>query len=91
MDVDKVDPAVAEFGDFAWEIGPYLDTDLVVFALSPGWDRDLLEKSRAIVAEAPEVEGVVFAEAKPPKDWDRRFSLRTDGITVTVHSIAPSA
>ena len=69
VDVDKVDAAVAAFGDFAWEIGPWLDTDLIAFALSPGWDRDLLEKSRAIVAGAPKIEGVMFTDAKPPKAW----------------------
>jgi hypothetical protein len=84
IDCEQMDAAVAAWGFAAWEVGPYLDTDLVSFALSAGWDADALARAAEIIGTAPAVEGVIFTEAKPPKDWDRIFSLQTDQGPVDV-------
>ena len=84
LDIDAIDNAVSNFGDFVWEIGPYLDTSDLAFSLSPGWSAELLKLSEEVIKTSPELKGVVFTEAKPPKDWDRRFSLRTDDGPVDV-------
>lgn len=83
-DIPEIDAAVARFGDFGWEVGPYFDTGLTAFALSPGWNSDSLAKTERIVAGAPSLPGIVFKEAKLPKDWQGLFQLQSDDGPVDV-------
>jgi hypothetical protein len=75
--IPEIDRAVSILGDFVWELGPYLDTEQLGFALSPGWDRRLLYEAECIIDTAPDLEGVVFLAAKPPKKWNGKFQLDT--------------
>jgi len=69
----EMDARVAGLGELAWEVGA--DAGGRWLAISPGGNPDLLPLTRAVVARAPRMPGWTFHPAKPPRDWDRTFSL----------------
>ena len=76
----QLDDLVTSIGEgaFAWEVGPGSNAKNA-FTLSPGGDRELLSKTKAIVDAAPLVSDWEFHSAKPPKQWEGRFELAVDG------------
>jgi hypothetical protein len=74
--LDALDEKVQGLNIVSWEIGPGLkaagNRSLV---LSPGGDRKLMELTTAMIDTAPDLAGWEFYAAKPPKAWDRRFSV----------------
>ena len=66
-----------------WEIGPG-QKSLNSFALSPRGDRQTLQLTRSIVAQAPKLPGWEYCPAKPRREWDLVFSLNVNGEEVEI-------
>ncbi len=73
----------------SWEIGPgkIRPWQLVI---SPNLDRKLRETARAIVAEAPELDGWEFYSSRQPKDWKYEFELegQDEAATLSINAAA---
>ena len=61
-------------GAFSWEIGAGIEKNWFL-TISPNENRDLLSISRQIMGHSPDLQHWEFNDSKPPKDWDRKFSL----------------
>ncbi|HWQ91719.1 MAG TPA: hypothetical protein VN673_08610 [Clostridia bacterium] len=71
-------------GSLSWEIGPGLHAPFCL-VISPGGQKVLLPITKAIISQAPQVEGWEFQPAKPPKKWSPCFSFEsTTGGQITV-------
>jgi len=86
--VDELDARIATLGSFSWELGPGVRDDKnSALVLTPGGDPDLLRETRQVIAIAPECPGWEFYPAKPPKKWQREFSLqKRDGTVINVNA-----
>jgi hypothetical protein len=79
--IEELARRIAELGEFSWEIGPGLSNPSnLLLVISPGGNRDLLPRTREIVALAPACPGWEFAPARPPKQWDLRAALEYEGV-----------
>ena len=77
--IENLDNLVLDLGVFTWEIGAGKSKPWS-FTISPNGDRDLLEVSQKIMEQAPDLDHWEFNNCKPPKDWDRRFSIYDDNM-----------
>lgn len=80
--VNLLDAEIEKIGDFTWEIGFDNRVNKNFLTISPEGDSELLELSKAIINEAPSIEGWVFYSAKPPKQWKLIFNLLINGEKV---------
>ncbi len=79
--VEELARRIAGLGKFSWEMGPGLkNPSNLLLVISPGGNRDLLPRTREIIALAPACPGWEFAPARPPKQWDLRASLEYEGV-----------
>lgn len=89
--VDELDARVAKLGRFSWELGPGVrDGKNNALVLTPCGDPDLLLETRQVIDVAPECPGWEFYPAKPPKKWQREFTLQDDDGS-TIHIDASGA
>ncbi len=65
--IEKLNNQILDFGIFAWNIG-YGKQKSYELTISPNGKRDLLELSRQIVAEAPDLDHWEFSFAKAAQD-----------------------
>lgn len=75
-----LDERVRSFGRIVWEVGPGTQKPNAL-VISPGGRSELLPLTRDIIAHAPACEKWEFHASKPPKQWNRKFSLRVDNDT----------
>lgn len=74
--IRELDNQIRRIGPVCWEIGPgFKDDDANSLVISPGGNKSLLYLTREIVANAPPCKGWEFYPFKPPKKWQRRFSV----------------
>jgi len=66
-----------------WEMGPGRNAPNF-FALSPRGDPQVLQVAKQIVARAPILVNWEFYPAKPPRNWNLRFSLMIDDRSVEI-------
>ena len=77
--VQTLNNKVLQFGMFSWEMGrgtkrPYFLT------ISPNRDPELLELSRQIIEQAPEMTYWELNYAKPAQEWDMKLNLFDDDL-----------
>jgi len=72
--VQNLDNFILDLGMFSWDIGPG-ENKAWFLTISPNGDKELLAKTKEIVAGAPELENREFNYAKPAKNWDRKLSI----------------
>src|ERR1051326_1785604 len=58
----------------SWEIGPYRSGG-AQFVISPSSHKSLLPRTISVMEKAPKIPGWHFLPARPPKEWDFKFSL----------------
>lgn len=75
-----LDKRVQSFGPIVWEIGPGTQKPNAL-VISPGGRSELLPLTEDIIAHAPASQKWEFHASKPPKQWNRKFSLRVDNDT----------
>ncbi|MBL4862392.1 MAG: hypothetical protein JKY09_05175 [Crocinitomicaceae bacterium] len=78
--VQNLDDLILDLGMFSWAIGEGVHKKWSL-TISPNGDKDLLEKSRRIIAGAPELVAWEFYFSKPAKEWDRKFVVYDDMMT----------
>jgi hypothetical protein len=66
-----------------WEIGPG-KTAASLFAISPKGDREKLNLTRRVIAQAPKLNGWEFYPAKPARKWNLEFRLNAKDGPVDV-------
>lgn len=71
---EMLDNQVLQFGGFYWEIGEGREKPHS-FTISPNGNAELLQRSLAIMEDAPESPHWEFYGAKPPRDWDFTFEM----------------
>lgn len=82
--LEGLDRRVAGLGPVTWEVGPG-ERKANALVVSPGGDKALLALTRGIVAAAPEIPNWEIHAAKPPKQWDFKFSVdRRNGDAATI-------
>jgi hypothetical protein len=74
MLLSELDDRVATLGDVSWEVGPGAD-ERYSFVITPDGSKELLGLCDRIVSLAPEVSQWEFHSARPPREWDMRFTL----------------
>lgn len=79
---DLLDEQIGNFGDFGWEIGFDNRISKNFLTISPEGNRELLEKSKAIINQSPIIEDWIFYSTKPPKQWNLLFNLLIDNRKV---------
>ena len=80
--IDQLDKHLEGLDDFSWEIGFDDRVKKYFLAISPEGDPDLLEKSKIIISQAPNIKDWIFYPAKPPKQWKLIFDILIDGENV---------
>ena len=79
--IEELARRIAGLGEYSWEIGPaQKNPSHLLLVISPGGNRDLLPRTREIIALAPDCPGWEFAPARPPKQWDLRAALEYEGV-----------
>jgi hypothetical protein len=82
--LDELDRRVKGLNaNLSWEIGPVRTAEWA-FTISPGMDETLIEIANRAVEGAPSVVGWQFHSSRQPKDWDRRFELRSSSKVISV-------
>lgn len=81
--VQNIDNLVLDFGMFSWDIGPG-ENKPWFFTISPNGDKELLLKTKEIIADAPDLENWEFNYAKPAKNWDRQLSVYDTQMEIQV-------
>lgn len=77
--VEHLDNLILDMGVFSWEIGHGLNKPWFL-TISPNGDKDLMKKSKNIIAAAPDLIDWEYNFSKPAKDWDRRFNIYDDNM-----------
>ncbi len=75
--VEHLDNLILDLGVFYWEIGPSMKKSWYL-TISPNGDKDLMKKSKKLIASAPDLVEWEFNFCKPAKDWDRKFMIYDD-------------
>ena len=70
----ELDARVRSLGDLVWEVGPGI-VESNALTISPSGRPEWLAVTTAIVNAAPDCDGWEFHPAKPPKDFDLRFTF----------------
>jgi hypothetical protein len=70
----ELEMRVLEMGDVAWELGPGL-LEKHALIISPDGAKEWLPVTEHIVDQAPSIPDWEFQSARPPRDWDMRFSI----------------
>lgn len=68
-----------------WEIGPGRNKSNFL-ALSPRGSREILQITRSVIRQAPDLGNWEFYPAKPRRSWDLIFSLMVNGGMVEVNA-----
>lgn len=72
--IDQMNEHILSFGILTWDLG-LNDDDNWFLMLSPNGNKDMLKISQRIMEEAPQHMDWLFYATKPPKDWNRQFSV----------------
>lgn len=73
----ELDERVSRLGDVSWEVGPgRLEENALV--ITPDGSKEWLGLTQHFVALAPRIPGWEFHWARPPREWDLRFSVERD-------------
>ncbi len=72
--LEELDTKVRQLGPVSWEIGPGMTKDFLL-VITPDGDASRLALTRHIVELAPSLSRWEVHPAKPPKQWDFRFSV----------------
>lgn len=81
--VKELDKKVKELGNYSWEIGPGKKNSLA-FTISPGGDKELLEKTKKIIGFAPNISGWEFYSSIQIKEWSNFFTTFINGKKIGV-------
>ena len=88
--ITTLDMKLSDFGGISWELGPgFTDPRKSALVLSPSGDKELLRLTKAMVSLAPNRNDWEFYPAKPPKRWEKRFTLETNtgtGLSIDASS-----
>jgi len=84
--LNELNDRVNKLGEFAWEIGPGINS-VNQLVISPGGDLDLLPYTKKIVSYAKDVPDWEFHYAKPPKQWELIFEFtKNDGSQIEINA-----
>lgn len=75
--VSSLDNLILDIGKFSWEIGPSINGGWSL-TISPNGDKDLLHTSQTIMDNSPQLTKWEFYHSKPPKRWEKRFTVHDD-------------
>lgn len=84
--IDQINEVVNTLGSYDWEIGPW--GDKLYFALSPGYNADLLDELESIIDSAPQISGWAIISGKPRKaEKIKRWYMPNDkGVDILVNA-----
>jgi hypothetical protein len=82
--IEELDRRVTSLGELSWEIGPAPDADANALVVTPGGRADLLPLTKQIISRAPACDGWQFYAAKPPKQWNLRFTVEAGGSEIPI-------